>query len=407
MLHQDGILKKKEIRLIILSLSIVILSQGAIGNSGETFMAVNLEEPGDDVGIIVLPAVNGGYLFTGITRSFGAGDMDAWLVKTDESGTELWNKTFGGAGQDAGVYFRPTRDGGYIITGWTNSSGSGGTDVLVIKTDASGSELWNKTYGGEADDRGRTVHQTRDGGYIIGGMTSSFGAEGRNFILIKTDTLGNEMWNRTYGGTGAEIFNTAQPTKGGYVVIGGTNSSTSGDWDILMIRADENGNEIWNKTLSAPGNQTAISFEQNMDGGYTIAGITEAAGNNDALLIKTDGNGKVLWSKTFGGAGDDQGRDVLETIDGKYLIAGWTNSSASGGSDVLLIMADANGEEILNRSYGNEGDDHGRFVSQTKDGGYIIVGESRSDDGDWDALLVKTDANGNELWMNTYGGKGR
>lgn len=186
MLRFNGILERKKACLIILSL-FIISSQEAIGNSEDTFVAVNLEEPGDDVGIIVWPVMDGGYLFTGITRSSGAGDMDAWLVKTDEIGKELWNKTFGGAGQDAGVYFRPTRDRGYIITGWTNSSGAGGNDVLVIKTDASGTEQWNKTYGGEADDRGRTAHQTRDGGYIIGGMTSSYGVEGRNFILIKTD----------------------------------------------------------------------------------------------------------------------------------------------------------------------------------------------------------------------------
>lgn len=405
MLHPNGFLKRKEIRLIILSMSIIILSQGAIGNSEETFVAVNLEDPGDDVGIIVWPAMNGGYMFTGITRSFGAGDMDAWLVKTDESGTEQWNRTFGGAGQDTGVYFRPTRDRGYIVTGWTNSSGAGGTDVLVIKTDASGTEKWYKTYGGEADDIGRTVHQTRDGGNIIGGMTSSYGIEGRNFILIKTDPLGNELWNKTYGGSGAEVFNTAQPTMGGYVVIGGTNSTIAGDWDIILIRTDENGNELWNKTLSAPGNQTAISFEQNMEGGYTITGITNAADNNDVLLIKTDENGNMLWSETFGGAGDDQGRDILETTDGRYLMAGWTNSSGAGGSDVLLIMTDANGEELWSTTYGKEGDDHGRFVAQTNDGGYIVVGESRSDLGDWDALLVKTDGNGAEKWMNAYGGR--
>lgn len=213
------------------------------------------------------------------------------------------------------------------------------------------------------------------------------------------------MWNKTYGGTGAEVFNTAQPTVGGYVVVGGTNSTDAGDWDIILIRANENGYEIWNKTLSAPGNQTAISFEQNMEGGYTITGITNAADNNDVLLIKTDENGNVLWSKTFGGAGDDQGRDILETTEGNYLIAGWTNSSGSGGSDVLLIMTDANGEELWSTTYGKEGDDHGRFVAQTNDGGYIVVGESRSIEGDWDALLVKTDGNGTESWINTYGGR--
>jgi regulation of enolase protein 1 (concanavalin A-like superfamily) len=402
--HIAWIFEKKEVAPFVLSLAIMIFSLGAVGNPEVPFVAINFTGPTDDAGIVVWSAMDGGYLFTGLTRSFGAGDVDAWLVKADENGTELWNKTFGGTGQDAGVYFRPTRDGGYIITGWTNSSGAGDTDVLMIKTDANGTEMWSRTFGGEADDRGRTVHQTRDGGYIVGGTTDSFGGEGRNFLLIKTDASGNEMWNRTYGGAGKEIFNTAQPTMGGYVVIGGTNSTAAGDWDILLIRADENGTELWNKTLGGPGNQTAIAFDQNNKGGYTITGITNVAGNNDALLIETDANGNELWSKSFGGMGDDQGRDVLETREGGYLIVGWTNSSGSGGIDVLLVRTDSMGEELWTMTYGSEGDDRGRFIAPTYDGGYIVVGESRSVGGDWNALLVKIDANGNEVWMNTYGG---
>lgn len=397
---------KKAVAPIILFLTIAILSHCAYGNGEDAFAGANLLYPTDDIGIIVWPAIDGGYLFVGITNSFGAGETDAWLVKTDENGTQLWNETYGGSGQDTGVYFRPTRDGGYIITGWTNSSGAGCTDVLLIKTDANGIEMWNTTYGGEADDRGRTVYQTLDGGYIIGGTTSSYGSDTRDLLLIKTDPSGNEIWNRTYGGGGMEVFNTVQPTSGGYVVFGGTNSTSSGDWDIILIQADELGNEIWNNTLGGPGNQTAISFEQNMDGGYTVTGFTDVAGNNDALLIKTDVYGNEIWSRAFGGNGDDQGRDVLETKDGKYLIAGWTDSFGAGGTDVLLIMTDAGGQELWNMTYGSQGDERGRFVSQAHEGGFIVVGESKSPMGDWDALLVNTKDDGSMVWISTYGKRG-
>jgi hypothetical protein len=175
----------------------------------------------------------------------------------------------------------------------------------------------------------------------------------------------------------------------------------------MPVLTDDAWTELWNKTLGGPGNQTAIAFDQNIDGGYTITGLTDVAGNNDALLIKTDANGSELWSKVFGGTGDDQGRDVLETGEGGFLIVGWTNSSGSGGTDVLSIMTDAHGEELWNRTYGGVGDDRGRFVAPAYDGGYVVVGESRSVDADWNALLVKIDADGSEVWMNTYGGKGR
>ncbi|HOT07734.1 MAG: hypothetical protein A4E45_00769 [Methanosaeta sp. PtaB.Bin039] len=405
MSSKGWILEKKIAPIAILLMTVV--TNCASANAEEPFVSADFLEAADDVGIIVWPAEDGGFLFAGLTKSFGAGDTDAWLVKTDENGTELWNKTFGGAGRDAGVYFRPIREEGYIIAGWTNSSGAGGDDVLVIKTDENGTEIWNRTYGSKADERGRTIHQTRDGGYIIGGIAGSLGSEERNFLLIKTDPSGNEVWNRTYGGSGMEVFNTAQPTTGGYVVIGGTNSTSSGDWDIILIRADEDGDEIWNKTLGGPGNQTAISFDQNMDGGYTITGFDDVAGNNNALLIKTDGKGDEIWRRSFGGAGDDQGRDVLETRDGRYLIAGWTNSSGAGGTDLILIMTGADGREIWNMTYGGQDDDRGRFVSPAYDGGYIVVGESRSASGDWDALLVRTYSDGIEAWMNTYGGKDR
>jgi|WetSurMetagenome_2_1015567.scaffolds.fasta_scaffold09422_3 hypothetical protein len=306
----------------------------------------------------------------------------------------LWTKVLAGY---VGNSVRQTSDEGYIIAGATVN-----TEALLIKTNFFGDTIWTKTYGG---GKFRSVKQTIDNGFIATGQTTS-GTE--DILITKTNSIGEVLWNKTYGGTRADWASDVQQTyDGNYIVVGSNSSFAFPNGRLWLLKTDTNGDTLWTKFFGGdtPYN-IGLSVCQTRDSGYVITGYTSVTGNSiDVWIIKTNPNGELDWMKTYGGALWDQGNSVKQAQDDGYIIVGETESFGAGNSDVWLIKTDTFGDTLWTRTFGGVDLDKGNSVQQTYDGGYIIAGTSESfEPGNPDLLLIKTDSDGETIWTSTYGG---
>ena len=269
-----------------------------------------------------------------------------------------------------------------------------------------GLTLFTKNFGGNLWDYGNSVQQTIDGGYIITGEISSSENGSSDIWLIKTDSEGQEEWNQTFDGNDRDYGKSVKQTvDGGYIIIGSTGSDYY--YDVWLIKTDPKGTEEWNQTFGGDNKDYGNSVQQTIDGGYIITGEISSSGNgsSDVLLIKTDQQGQEEWIQTFGGSDYDIGNSIEQTYDGGYIITGSTRSYGNGSSDVLLIKTDQQGQEEWIQTFGGGYIDIGNSIKQTSDNGYIITGYTQSyGNGSRDVWLIKTNSQGNEEWNQTFGG---
>jgi stress response protein SCP2 len=267
-------------------------------------------------------------------------------MKLDENGVVEWQKAYGGTGRDYTSPVQQTLDGGYIVVGWTYSFGNGGVDLWLFKLDENGDIVWQKTYGGTGNEYGWFVQQTSDGGYIVVGETTSSGAGNADAWVIKLDANGNVTWQKTYGGTGDDYAYAIQQTLDlGYIVAAETNSFGAGSSDVWVFKLDANGNVTWQKTYGGTGSEFPWFTQQTQDLGYIVAAETNSfgAGQYDGWLLKLDANGNVTWQKTYGGSGNDYAWFAQQTSDGGYIVAGDSESFGQGGRDAWILKLDSSG----------------------------------------------------------------
>ena len=336
-----------------------------------------------------------GYIIVGYTSSFGAGEDDVYLVKTDSLGNEEWSRTYGESFDDWGHSVRQTSDGGYIITGYSGAYPN--YNIYVIKTDALGNQMWTQIIGDSYRDEGMCIRQTSDGGYILTGVVELNGSDSKDLCLIKMNAFGEIQWNHVFGGLGYEEGNSVQQTgDGGYIVAGYTSSSGAGSWDVLLIKTDSLGNETWFRTYGGTSTENGECVQQTNDGGYIIAGYSSSFSINNAYeiyLIKTDASGNEQWSRNIGIEDNNYSYSVQQTIDGGYILAGRAASLQPTDCDVYIVKTDAFGNVSWYQTYGNCFTEYGRSVQQTNDGGFIVAGYyQHSPGGNYDFWLIKLES---------------
>lgn len=349
------------------------------------------------------------------------GYSDYWIVKTDALGNKQWDKRFGGNSKEELFTVLQMPDSGYLLGGWSMSNvngdqtqtSRGGSDYWIIRTDKSGNKLWDKRYGGPGDDELRSMTTTADGGFIFAGeSTSGIGGEKSqsnhgefDVWVVKTDVNGNMQWNASYGGQLDDRLNAIQQTAdGGYIIGAWTISPVGfdvtqpgrGSSDMWLIKTDGNGVKQWDGRYGGNDNEYLYALDQTNDGGFILAGYTRSnvngevsvpgKGGFDFWIVKTNGNGVKLWDKRYGGHLDEKGKSIFQTSDGGFIMGGWSESLISGdksedtqgATDYWLVRMDDSGNKLWDLDFGASNEERLHDVPQTSDGGFIIGGHSYS-----------------------------
>ncbi len=319
--------------------------------------------------------------------------------------------TYGGTSYDYGRSAKQTLDTGYIAAGSTSSFGNGTMDMMLVRTDSMGKQRWVRTYGGSNVEWGYDVEQTKDTGFAIAGYTNSFGAGGYDFYLVKTDTAGNQQWAKTYGGADWDFaYSMEQTSDGGYILAGGTYSTVGGDEDVYLVKTNSIGDTLWTRKYGGPMQDEAHSVKQTSDGGYILTGFSKTS--NDTLgnvyVIKTDAGGDTVWTRKYGGAKADFGNDVIESTSlSAYVIGGGTNSFGLPDLDFYLLQLQLNGDTVWTRKYkptGGNGDDVINGVCAAKFNTFAFTGYNYSNSAGFnDIFFFKFDQWGYYIDATSYG----
>ncbi|MEZ7504584.1 T9SS type B sorting domain-containing protein [Flavobacterium sp. Arc2] len=375
---------------------------------------------------------DGNYILGGYSHSNISGDKsensrgasDYWLLKIDDvSGNLLWQKTIGGNNYDHLTSAKETTDGGYILGGYSSSGISGektqnsrgNDDYWVVKLDANRNIIWDKTFGGTGVDRLTTIIETNDGGYLMGGSSDSniSGEKNENsqgmldMWIIKTDISGNIMWQKTFGGSNPDwVQSIVKTPDGGYILAGSSHSGISGDktdnsrggGDYWIIKINSLGSIIWQKTYGGDNGDYLKSIIATSDGNYILGGDsfsnisgdkTEKTVNNsnDVWLLKINGLGQILWQKDIGADSTEAFADIRMTSDNGFIlgimsysgISAYKTEASRGDRDYWIVKLDSTGKFEWDKTVGGDNLDQPQSIVQAKDGGYVTLGWSQSD----------------------------
>lgn len=414
-------------------LSILFLLQFFSAQAPNIDFQKNFGGSSDEFGESIIKTSDGGYVLAGssnskdIPMSANHGGRDYYIVKTNALGELLWQKLLGGSSDEYLYDVKETTDGGYILAGYTNSNDGdvggnhGSADVWIVKLNQNGELIWQKTFGGSSVDFAQSISLTNDGGYIIAGYTYSNDGDVTNnlgsndYWVIKIDSSGSKQWQKTYGGSGDDSATSVIQSSDGNYVIAGWSSSNNGDAtnnhgnsDYWILKINPTGGIIWQKSFGGTSLDGANSIIESPTGGFVIAGfstssdgdLTENRGLSDIWIIKISDSGNLEWQKSYGGTNTENARSIKATVDGGYIIAGYTLSNNGdvtnnhGGSDCWIIKISNLGNIEWQKVFGGTKGDSAESILQNTDGSYVFFCYSNSTDGD-----ITNNLGGYDYWV--------
>ncbi|WP_378180014.1 hypothetical protein [Aquimarina sp. SS2-1] len=398
------------------------------GFQGEVAWVKTFGGSGEDDALSIVESEDGGYVVFGYTQSIDgdiadktATDSDYWALKISTDGSVIWSKTYGGTGDDRGQKIIKTNDGGYAIVGYSRSNdgdvslNEGLQDYWIVKINATGDIQWEKSFGFSGIDRAFSIVQTTDGGYFITGFldVSASNGEGNDnksisqkhgvgeFWGIKLNATGEKEWRRYFGGSNNDrSYDVVQTEDDGFLMIGSSESNdfdvsnSNGSYDFWVVKVNAEGTLVWEETYGGSEIDVGYAIATSGDGKYTIIGdsrsndgdISESRGNADLWMIQIDGNGNLIWEKSLGGTEFDTGRGIHKTQDGGFIITGNSRSDNGditenqGQSDIWNVMIDNTGGVKWKSTLGGSAEEFGVGCIETRDKKIVIAGSSESND---------------------------
>ena len=345
-------------------------------------------------------------LFIGIFCLFLLSCDDIGLENDNKVNSRSFINSFGTSWYEYGWGLTQLHDGGFAVVGRKEQRSNKKADMILIRTDENGFGIWEKTYGGSDNDEGYSVVQTPDGNILSVGFSWSYGNK-QQILVVKTDLSGHLIWRKTYGGSNREIGHKAIiSSDGNILIVGQTNSPgiSRGNDDIWLIKIDQDGNEIWNKAYGLQNHEKGYDIIE-LDGGeFIIVGYRDfyQEADKNILILKIDFEGNPLWEKIIGvdGVYEEVAYSISKSSDYGYLICSSTNAKGNNLYDPQIINIDFDGNIIWNETYNGSGLSHTRWsATSTKDGGAVIIGTTNYYAGDnEDAYILKINKDGKKLW---------
>ncbi len=410
---------------LLLLFILVFLSQLLISQNPEIMFQKSISGGADNYGRTIAASTDGGYLIAG--DIFPGGDTVNYLIaKVNETNDLVWQKTYGGSGHEIPSKMLSTKDGGFILVGYSNSSdgdvseNKGWDDCWVLKIDENGNIEWEKSFGGTSRDLGNNIMQTNDDGFLIAATTKSTDGDvnethgGTDFWLLKIDALGNIEWENTYGGSEDETFSDIEQLNDSSFLMLGSSRSSNGDVgnnyggkDFWLAKIDLSGNLFWERNYGGSDSENGTAIALNKNGGFILGGTSKSSdydvsknlGFDDYWIVSCDSTGSIIWQRSYGGSKNDVLKE-LKYMDGGCLLTGYSFSYDNnvidnhGSSDMWIVKTYSNGQINWTRSLGGSETDGANAMTYSKDFGYLITGYTASDDGD-----VEESSGNVDMWV--------